>query len=87
MNTIIELKGIGRTYTNSSQPLTVLKNINLKIAAGELVAIIGASGSGKSTLMNIIGCLDVPDQGIITSAGITPRTCRRTSWPGFVANT
>ena len=62
MNTIIELKGIGRTYTNSSQPLTVLKNINLKIAAGELVAII-------------------------TSAGITPRTCRRTSWPGFVANT
>jgi ABC-type lipoprotein export system ATPase subunit len=48
VNTIIELKGIGRTYTNSSEPLTVLKNINLKIAAGELVAIIGASGSGKS---------------------------------------
>ncbi|QJW56357.1 Macrolide export ATP-binding/permease protein MacB [Serratia plymuthica] len=63
MNNIIELKGISRTYTNSAQPLTVLKNINLTIAAGELVAIIGASGSGKSTLMNIMGCLDVPDQG------------------------
>ncbi|SQI36922.1 Macrolide export ATP-binding/permease protein MacB [Serratia plymuthica] len=63
VNNIIELKGISRTYTNSAQPLTVLKNINLTIAAGELVAIIGASGSGKSTLMNIMGCLDVPDQG------------------------
>ncbi|MCS3407652.1 MacB family efflux pump subunit [Serratia sp. AKBS12] len=63
MNTIIELKGISRTYTNGGQPLTVLKDINLTIAAGELVAIIGASGSGKSTLMNIMGCLEVPDQG------------------------
>ncbi|MEE4410324.1 MULTISPECIES: MacB family efflux pump subunit [unclassified Serratia (in: enterobacteria)] len=63
MKNIIELKGISRTYTNSTQPLTVLKDIDLTIAAGELVAIIGASGSGKSTLMNIMGCLDVPDRG------------------------
>ncbi|EAM2342724.1 MacB family efflux pump subunit [Salmonella enterica] len=63
MNAIIELKGISRTYTNGSQALTVLKDINLTIAAGEVVAIIGASGSGKSTLMNIMGCLDVPDRG------------------------
>ncbi|WP_038883938.1 ATP-binding cassette domain-containing protein, partial [Serratia marcescens] len=51
MNAIIELKGISRTYTNGGQALTVLKDIDLTIAAGELVAIIGASGSGKSTLM------------------------------------
>ncbi|MBI6134751.1 MacB family efflux pump subunit [Serratia marcescens] len=63
MNAIIELKGISRTYTNGGQALTVLKDIDLTIAAGELVAIIGASGSGKSTLMNIMGCLDVPDRG------------------------
>lgn len=63
MSNIIELKGISRTYTNGGQVLTVLKDINLTVAAGELVAIIGASGSGKSTLMNIMGCLDVPDCG------------------------
>lgn len=63
MSNIIELKGISRTYTNGGQTLTVLKEIDLTIAAGELVAIIGASGSGKSTLMNIMGCLDVPDSG------------------------
>lgn len=63
MNNIIALKGISRTYTNGEQALTVLKEIDLTIAAGELVAIIGASGSGKSTLMNIMGCLDFPDCG------------------------
>ena len=63
MNNIIELKGISRIYTNGDQTLTVLKNINLTITAGELVAIIGTSGSGKSTLMNIMGCLDVPSCG------------------------
>ncbi|EFC4421441.1 TPA: MacB family efflux pump subunit [Escherichia coli] len=63
MRKIIELKGISRTYGNGSQARTVLKNVDLTIAAGEMVAIIGASGSGKSTLMNIMGCLDVPDKG------------------------
>jgi len=63
VNNFIELVSISRTYTNSAQPLTVLKDINLTIAAGEMVAITGASGSGKSTLMNIIGCLDVPTSG------------------------
>jgi len=63
VNNLIELINISRTYTNSAQPLTVLKDINLTIAAGEMVAITGASGSGKSTLMNIMGCLDVPSGG------------------------
>lgn len=63
MKNIIELKNISRIYRNGDQALTVLKEVNLTIAAGELVAIIGTSGSGKSTLMNIMGCLDVPDSG------------------------
>ncbi|HAJ5965657.1 TPA: MacB family efflux pump subunit [Escherichia coli] len=63
MKKIIELKGVSRTYGNGDQTRTVLKNVDLTIVAGEMVAIIGASGSGKSTLMNIMGCLDVPNRG------------------------
>lgn len=63
MKKLIELKGVSRTYGNGDQTRTVLKNVDLKIVAGEMVAIIGASGSGKSTLMNIMGCLDVPNRG------------------------
>ena len=63
MKKLIELRGVSRTYGNGSQARTVLKNVDLTIAAGEMVAIIGASGSGKSTLMNIMGCLDVPNRG------------------------
>jgi len=63
VKTVIDLKGIYRTYSNGNRCISVLKNINLSIRAGEMVAIIGASGSGKSTLMNIMGCLDVPDRG------------------------
>ena len=54
MRKIIELKGISRTYGNGSQARTVLKNVDLTIAAGEMVAIIGASGSGKSTLIKLL---------------------------------
>jgi putative ABC transport system ATP-binding protein len=54
---MIELHGIQKTY-QSATPLHVLKGIDLHIAEGELVSIMGASGSGKSTLLNILGILD-----------------------------
>jgi macrolide transport system ATP-binding/permease protein len=60
---LIELRGVHREYPSGEQMLAVLKNVNLSIEAGEMVAIIGASGSGKSTLMNILGCLDRPTRG------------------------
>lgn len=59
---LIELDDINKTY-NNGQPLHVLKGINLSIAEGEFVSIMGASGSGKSTLLNILGILDNYDTG------------------------
>ena len=60
---LIELAGITRSYVNGDIETEVLHGIDLRIAAGEFVALIGASGSGKSTLMNILGCLDRPTRG------------------------
>lgn len=59
---MIKLQGIKKAY-NSSQPLEVLKGVDLEIADGELVSLMGASGSGKSTLLNILGMLDCHDSG------------------------
>ncbi|UFM64575.1 MacB family efflux pump subunit [Paracoccus sp. MA] len=60
---LIRLRGIGRAYPSGESRLQVLQDIDLDIARGEFVAIMGASGSGKSTLMNILGCLDRPSSG------------------------
>ena len=65
---MIHLQGIHKTYFGA-QPLHVLKGINLDIAEGELVSIMGASGSGKSTLLNILGILDDYDEGEYSLAG------------------
>ena len=59
---MIHLKDINKTYFGA-QPLHVLKGIDLDIAKGEFVSIMGASGSGKSTLLNILGILDDYDEG------------------------
>jgi len=66
---MIHLENINKTY-QGAQPLHVLKGINLDIAKGEFVSIMGASGSGKSTLLNILGILDNYDSGIYELAGV-----------------
>lgn len=60
---IIKLDNITKIYDTGAEKVKALKNINLGIKKGEFVAIIGSSGSGKSTMMNILGCLDVANEG------------------------
>ena len=60
---MIKLKNIHKAYLVGTQPLPVLKGINMHIKPGEFVSIMGSSGSGKSTLLNVIGILDEYDSG------------------------
>lgn len=60
---IITMQNINKSYRMGNHSLHVLKNVSLTVEKGEYLAILGPSGSGKSTLMNIIGCMDVMDEG------------------------
>lgn len=66
---ILELKSVKKSYVLGKTLVPALKEINLKVGQGELVAVIGASGSGKSTLLNIMGCIDKPDSGEVLLKG------------------
>ena len=66
---LIVLSKIRREFPSGEGTIAVLKDIDLTIQAGEMVAIMGASGSGKSTLMNILGCLDRPTSGSYRISG------------------
>lgn len=60
---LIQLRRVTRTYGEGRNAFQALKGVDLDIAAGEFVAVMGPSGSGKSTVMNILGCLDMPSSG------------------------
>jgi putative ABC transport system ATP-binding protein len=60
---MIELERLNKSYGAAERALHVLKDVDLRIAKGELVSIMGSSGSGKSTLLNILGILDGYDSG------------------------
>ena len=60
---LISLRKVTKTYGSGATAFQALKGVDLDIAAGDFVAVMGASGSGKSTTMNILGCLDVPTGG------------------------
>jgi putative ABC transport system ATP-binding protein len=67
---IIELSHVSKDYDTGGSTVRAMREVDLSIAHGEFVAIVGTSGSGKSTMMNILGCLDRPTRGTYTLAGI-----------------
>jgi putative ABC transport system ATP-binding protein len=67
---LIRLRGVSKRYGSGEAELMALDRIDLDIAAGEFVAIMGPSGSGKSTAMNILGCLDTPSAGEYLFKGV-----------------
>ena len=88
---LIELDGITKVYGAGSAEVRALDGLDLTIAHGELVAIMGPSGSGKSTAMNIIGYLDTPSGGSYRFDGVpvdhatrAQRTLLRRNFVGFV---
>jgi putative ABC transport system ATP-binding protein len=74
---LIQLAGITKTYGSGQAAFQALRGVDLAIANGEFVAIMGPSGSGKSTVMNILGCLDTPSSGQYLFRGVPVETMDR----------
>ena len=66
---IIRLSNLSKKYSGTSRDIHVIKNINLKVQTGKLIALIGPSGSGKSTLLHLMGLLDKPTSGEVFFKG------------------
>ena len=67
---VIACRNVHKTFYQGKEPVPVLLGVNLEVATGERVAIVGASGSGKSTLLHILGGLDAPSSGEVRVAGV-----------------
>jgi putative ABC transport system ATP-binding protein len=82
-HSLIQVRGINKTYRRGIEEIHVLRGLNLDVDAGDFVAFMGPSGSGKTTLLNLLGGLDLPTAGSITVAGdeITHLSARQlTAW-------
>jgi len=68
-NSLIQIRGLDKTYRRGGEEIHVLQGLNLDVGKGEFVAFMGPSGSGKTTLLNLLGGLDVPSRGKIVVDG------------------
>lgn len=68
-NNVISCRGLAKSYSDGTSQIEVLRQIDLEVQAGEMVAIVGASGSGKSTLLHLLGGLDTPTRGQVLVNG------------------
>ena len=66
---VIRVVGLGKSYATAAGLFPALRGVDLEIAPGDYIAIMGPSGSGKSTFMNLLGCLDTPSSGDYFLAG------------------
>ena len=74
---LIELQGVTKVYGRGEAAMQALRGVDLRIAAGEFVAVMGPSGSGKSTCLNILACLDTPTAGRYHFGGVEVGTLSR----------
>lgn len=70
MSSLIQVQNLHKYYPSGDKIIKVLKGLDLAVAEGEILAIIGASGVGKTTLLNLLGAMDKPDKGSIKFAGV-----------------
>ena len=68
-NSLIQVRGLNKTYKRGGESIQVLQGLNLDVEKGDFVAFMGPSGSGKTTLLNLMGGLDVPTSGTISVDG------------------
>src|SRR4030095_15080408 len=88
---VIAARDLHKAYREGGLAVEVIRGAALEVAAGEIVAVVGASGSGKSTLLHVLGGLDAPDQGDVAIEGRSlarlsdgERGCLRNERLGFV---
>jgi putative ABC transport system ATP-binding protein len=71
METLVQVRGVHKTFFRGGEKIDVLQGLDVAVAKGEFLALMGPSGSGKSTLLNLIGGLDRPTAGSITVGGVS----------------
>lgn len=71
---VVEVVGLVKDYESGPGGVRALNDVSISLMGGDYVAIVGASGSGKSTFMNIVGCLDVPTEGLVRIDGADVRS-------------